>query len=148
MLHGSWGLNSASCLRLSASSLPIRPIPQLQKVFLFVAGRSLGCWNSFIYRIQRGAPGTGLEPRHPRLPSAGGEFTGLHLAVTAPTPLGRGEEALLRQHLRCPDPVLLRVPGQHPAAGHHPAHRQARTQHPSLLTTHPLDPFPTVLPQL
>ncbi|XP_039715552.1 dynein axonemal heavy chain 17 isoform X3 [Pteropus medius] len=63
----------------------------------------------------------------------GGELAGLYLAVPAPAPLGRREEALLCQHLRRPDPVFLRVPGQHAAAGHHPAHRQV---------LHNLDPVP------
>lgn len=83
-----------------------------------------------------GAPTAGqlqrLHPhRAPLMPAgsaAGGERAGLHLAVTAAAPLGRGEEALLRQHLRRPDPVLLRVPGQHAAAGHHAPHRQVGTR--------------------
>lgn len=69
---------------------------------------------------RRGTLTTG--PRGP----AGGELPGLHLAVAAAPPLGRGEEALLRQHLRRSDPVLVRVPGQHAPAGHHPAHRPVR----------------------
>lgn len=74
-----------------------------------------------------GGGGKGARGQDPPLPPpAGGELPGLHLAVAAAAPLGRGEAALLRQHLRRPDPVLLRVPGQHATAGHHPSHRQVR----------------------
>lgn len=74
-----------------------------------------------------GGGGKGARGQDPPLPPpAGGELPGLHLAVAAAAPLGRGEAALLRQHLRRPDPVLVRVPGQHATAGHHPSHRQVR----------------------
>lgn len=77
---------------------------------------------------ERPGGGAGASPGgpgpHVPAPPAGGELPGLHLAVAAAAPLGRGEAALLRQHLRRPDPVLLRVPWQHAAAGHHPAHGQ------------------------
>lgn len=77
--------------------------------------------SSLCRRAGAGSAGAGLPSAAGC--SAGGERPGVHLAVPAPAPLGRGEEALLRQHLRRSAPVLVRVPGEHPPPGHHPPDR-------------------------
>lgn len=103
------------------------------------AGNRLGMNQGWARDPGTGWGQTGDELAFPLGP-AGGELAGLHVAVAAAAPLGRGEEALLCQHLRRPDPVLVRVPGQHAAAGHHPAHRQVRTRRPP--SAGPASPVP------
>lgn len=56
----------------------------------------------------------------------GGELTGLCVALSAKTPLGRQGEALSRQHLRRTVPLLLRIPWKHTAISHHSTDRQVK----------------------
>lgn len=54
----------------------------------------------------------------------GGEFSGLCLALSVETPLGRKREALFRQHLWRTVSLLLWVPWQHTTISHHSSNRQ------------------------